>query len=139
LVFDGLLLEPPDSDVQIAVERAREITAAGIVGARGRSVGDVDKVAALAMNSGHKLDQLCRFFPELVTTPRGERAEAVTHAFTDLISSADLPTSMQPLVVPMGSLPDMATHAMRRTRLLINNTYPVTPEDAFAIYKRACR
>jgi alcohol dehydrogenase class IV len=53
------------------------------------------------------------------------------------ISECGIPARLRDVGVPESAIPDMATAAMKITRLLKNNPRPVTEADAIAIYKAA--
>jgi len=53
------------------------------------------------------------------------------------ISECGIPARLRDVGVPENAIPEMATAAMKITRLLKNNPRPVTEADAIAIYKAA--
>ncbi|GEN61476.1 alcohol dehydrogenase [Acetobacter nitrogenifigens DSM 23921 = NBRC 105050] len=79
-LFDGVSPEPPDSNVEIAVGMARDMSATGVVGIGGGSAMDVAKVVALVAGSRQPLDQL--YGVNVATGPRLPLALAPTTAGT---------------------------------------------------------
>ncbi|NPD69308.1 iron-containing alcohol dehydrogenase (plasmid) [Lichenicola cladoniae] len=76
-------------------------------------------------------------FPDLATVPHAERGLALIEALVALIGDVGLPTTLEAVGIPEGSLESMADEAMQQTRLLVNNPRPVTREDALRIYRAA--
>ncbi|MEO0388627.1 MAG: iron-containing alcohol dehydrogenase, partial [Pseudomonadota bacterium] len=76
-------------------------------------------------------------FPDL---PRGratETAEAFIAALGALSARLGLPPRLRDVGIPADALGDMASAAMKQTRLLVNNPRTVTEADARGIYEAA--
>lgn len=66
-----------------------------------------------------------------------ETARNGVQKIVDLINQCDIPTSLSELKIPKSAFSDLATGALKVTRLLKNNVREVTYDDAVHIYENA--
>lgn len=76
-------------------------------------------------------------FPELNDCPSSERAAEFVKSLKALSRELGLPQCLSDVGVSMDALPQLASDAMKQTRLLVNNPRGVSESDALAIYKAA--
>jgi alcohol dehydrogenase class IV len=87
--------------------------------------------------AGAYADIAADVFPELVDTPRTERAQAFILALEALSRALGVPQRLRDVGIPEDALGMLAGDAMKQTRLLINNPRPLGEADALAIYQEA--
>ncbi|QJD97266.1 iron-containing alcohol dehydrogenase [Mucilaginibacter robiniae] len=66
-----------------------------------------------------------------------EMAAAGIAKIKSIIADCNVPARLRDVGIPESAIPEMATDAMKITRLLNNNPRPVTFDDALAIYQAA--
>ncbi|WP_225032201.1 iron-containing alcohol dehydrogenase [Paraburkholderia sp. XV] len=111
-VFDSVLPEPPDMNVETAADIARDMTATGVVGFGGGSAMDVAKVVALVVGSGQTLSQVYgvnvatgpRLPLVLVPTTAGTGSEATPVAI--LVASQTKKGVISPHLLPDAAILD---------------------------------
>ncbi len=76
-------------------------------------------------------------FPALNAVQGQERAAAFCESLAQLSRDCGLPQRLRDMKITQDWLPQLATDAMKQTRLLVNNPRPVTVADVLAIYTAA--
>jgi alcohol dehydrogenase class IV len=76
-------------------------------------------------------------FPALKAVQGQERAAAFCESLAQLSRDCGLPQRLRDMNITQDWLPQLATDAMKQTRLLVNNPRPVTVADVLAIYTAA--
>ncbi len=74
---------------------------------------------------------------EILLSGTAERCTQLITYFEQLIATLGLPCTLAAVNVPQADLPTLAGDAILQQRLLINNSRPVTQDDALAIYRAA--
>jgi alcohol dehydrogenase class IV len=76
-------------------------------------------------------------FPKINGTSDDAKAEAMIEGIALLIAEIGLETQLRQVGISHNHVPLLAEHAMKQTRLLVNNPREVTYEDAVRIYEAA--
>ena len=77
-------------------------------------------------------------FPRL-TAERGDGVDTLADGFAQLAVDLDIPTCLEEVKIAEGDIENLATEAMKVTRLLQNNPREVKWEDARDLYTQALR
>lgn len=99
--------------------------------------------AADASNGSYRAyaDLAVHVFPALASDASGKSAQARTALFIDALADLrvrlGLPPRLRDVGIGEADLPVMAAHAMKQTRLLVNNPRAVSEADALRIYQAA--
>ncbi|RCW68531.1 iron-containing alcohol dehydrogenase [Pseudorhodoferax soli] len=81
--------------------------------------------------------QLCEVILPEITGTEKQKAGALSTYLSELTSELKLPTRLRDLGIRSGDIPQLASDAMKQTRLLVNNPRDVTEADAAALYEEA--
>lgn len=76
-------------------------------------------------------------FPDLSTTAPDRRTAVLIAKLAELCENLGLETQLRQVGIAREDLPQMASEAMKQTRLLVNNPRPVDEVAALSIYKAA--
>ena len=76
-------------------------------------------------------------FPDLADIPETERADALISKLADLNQKLGLETQLRQVGIKETDLANMASEAMKQTRLLVNNPRPLDEAAVLSIYQQA--